>query len=250
VDLERSAGTGAFYWWERQSVFDGAQTISVEVNSIKSLSQASFNARFPDNPLVPGTIGVVEFYRVAGLAIDPDTGLGTGSGPLGDPLCSLTIVIQNTDGTVPQLPTPVVTSISTPETPVSTPPSVGCEPMPAAAGATVSCTVTGGEPGIDILWRASYNPVFAEAGVTLGADGTGTFSFVVPAAARGEEVMVELVDWAAPMSLGVSSSSGVVPTRIPAGEGPGAPTGPLAVTVALALVAGMVVRRRASGHVG
>jgi hypothetical protein len=43
---------------------------------------------------------------------------------------------------------------------------------------------------------------------------------------------------------------GPVPTGVPAGESPGVPAGPLAVTVALALVASMVVRRRAVDLVG
>jgi hypothetical protein len=121
--------------------------------------------------------------------------------------------------------------------------TLSCAPLSAPVGATVTCVVTGGDPGISMLWRASYNPVFAAAGVTLGADGTGTFSFVVPAAASGQEVMVELVEWTAPVSIGVAGGGSLVPTSVPAGEGPDVPIVPLAVTVASALVAGMVVRR-------
>jgi hypothetical protein len=98
-------------------------------------------------------------------------------------------------------------------------PALACMPEgPPAVGALVTCTVTGGDAGIDILWRAAYNPTFAGAGVTLDASGSGEFSFVVPAAAFGQAITVELVDWAAPVSLGVAG--GPVPTSVPSGGGP------------------------------
>ncbi len=114
-----------------------------------------------------------------------------------------------------------------------------CTPHAQVAGGMVTCTVTGGDAGIDILWRAAYNPVFAETGVTLDASGAGTFSFVVPAAALGEVLTVELVGWTAPMSLGVSS--GPVPTSVPSGGGP-VPVWPLGLLV----LAGVLVLRSAS----
>jgi hypothetical protein len=117
------------------------------------------------------------------------------------------------------------------------PPSVSCVPSPLVAGASVTCTVTGGGPGIDILWRAAYNPVFAEAGVTLDATGAGEFSFVVPAAALGEEVTVELVEWLAPVSFGVAG--GPVPTSVPSGGGPV----PVWSLVMLVLAGGLALRR-------
>jgi hypothetical protein len=243
-DMQRSAidqyGDEYFYFWEKQSFFYfGVQEDYVtEDLTYRDLTPMPFDQGYVYNSSSAGSVFVLERSRVENFDLDAFDG----DGPLGDPLCSLTIVFMNEDGSDPR-PSPQAT-------PVSTPPSVGCEPMPAAAGATVTCSVTGGDPGIDILWRASYNPVFAEAGVTLGADGSGTFSFAVPAAALGQEVMVELVDWTAPMSLGVADGASLVPTSVPAGEGPGAPAGPLAATVALALVAGMVVRRRASDLVG
>jgi alpha-tubulin suppressor-like RCC1 family protein len=114
--------------------------------------------------------------------------------------------------------------------------AVGCDEV-LKVGVLITCTVTGGDPGIDILWRAAYNPVFAEAGVTLGPDGTGEFSFVVPAAALGEELTVELVEWLAPLSLGVVS--GPVPDSVPAGGGP-VPLWP----IFLAALAGVALMRR------
>jgi hypothetical protein len=102
--------------------------------------------------------------------------------------------------------------------PVALPPSVSCVPLLPEVGARITCTVAGGDAGGDILWRATYNPTFAEAGVTLDASGSGAFSFTVPAAALGQELMVELVEWLAPVSLGVVG--GPVPSSVPSGEGP------------------------------
>ena len=133
----------------------------------------------------------------------------------------------------------VMTSRTLVSTAQVTPPSVSvsCVPLPLAVGASVTCTVSGGDPEIDILWRAAYNPVFAEAGVALDATGSGAFSFVVPAAALGQEVTVELVEWLTPVSLGVVG--GPVPGSIPAGGGPV----PVWSLVLVALV-GVVLMRR------
>jgi hypothetical protein len=100
--------------------------------------------------------------------------------------------------------------------------TVSCTPAAGAitVGTEVTCTVTGGDPGSEILWRAAINPVIAEAGVTLDADGTGTFAFTVPSSALGAALTVELVAWTAPVALGVVDAGGLVPTRVPAGEGP------------------------------
>ena len=111
-----------------------------------------------------------------------------------------------------------------------------CDAVLVQVGQSVSCTVTGGDPGIEILWRAAYNPVFAEAEVTLDASGSGTFSFVVPAAALGQELTVELVDWLAPFSLG--SVAGPVPSSVPSGGGPV----PVWSLVMLGLAGGLVRR--------
>jgi hypothetical protein len=118
------------------------------------------------------------------------------------------------------------------------PPSVSCVPLLPVVGAVLTCTVTGGDAGIDILWRAAYNPVIAEAGVTLDASGSGEFSFTVPAAALGQELTVELAEWTAPVSLGVVG--GPVPSSVPSGEGP-LRAWPLVLLLALA---GVPVLRR------
>jgi hypothetical protein len=87
-----------------------------------------------------------------------------------------------------------------------------------AVGSLVTCMVVGGDAGVGILWRAAFNPTFAEAGVTLDRDGSGEFSFVVPAEALGELLTVELVEWVAPMVLG--TVGGPVPVAVPTGDGP------------------------------
>jgi len=115
--------------------------------------------------------------------------------------------------------------------------ALACTPESVRVGSEVTCTVTGGEPGIDILWRAAYNTPFAGQGVTLDANGTGTFTFTVPAAALGETVTVELVEWLAPVSLGVVG--GPVPSSVPSGGGPV----PVWSLVMLVLAGGLALRR-------
>jgi len=143
-----------------------------------------------------------------GWTITGDTDGGTVDGPCGEP---------------------VVTS-----TPAPAPgPGLACLPAVLTAGDRVTCTVSGADAGIDILWRASYSPVFASAGVRIGADGTGTFSFIIPAAAMGEELRAELVEWMAPVLLGVVG--GPVPSSVPAGEGPVGLLAAVAVAIAFLL---------------
>jgi len=186
--------------------------------------------------------GQIWLFTISAVSDDLNKTFLTGT-PVGDPLCSLTYVFANLDGSDPR-PAPTTTPVSAPTV------ALACSPSSAPVGATVTCSVTGGDPGIDILWRASYNPVFAEAGVTLDADGTGTFSFVVPAAARGQEVMVELVEWTAPVSIGVAEGGSLVPTSVPAGESRSVPVGQSALLAGVSLVAAVALRRRAVDLVG
>jgi hypothetical protein len=129
-------------------------------------------------------------------------------------------------------------------------PTVSCVPAPPRVGDVVTCTVTGGEPGIDILWAAAYDPVFASGPVALDARGEGTFSFRVPAEAVRRMLTVELVAWAAPHPVGVVGAPN--PRTIPAGEGPRdprTPIGPLVAIVALAvLLAAPAIRRTRSAR--
>ena len=124
------------------------------------------------------------------------------------------------------------TITSTPSAPSG--PQVSCLPAALTTGELVTCMVSRANPGIDILWRASHNRTFASEGVQIGADGTGTFTFAIPAAALGEELRIELVEWTTPATLGIVG--GRVPESIPAGGG-SVPTWPLGLGgLALALV--------------
>jgi len=75
--------------------------------------------------------------------------------------------------------------------------------------------------------------------VTLDAEGSGEFTFVVPATALGQELTVELVEWLAPLPPGVVG--GPVPTSVPSGGGP-APA-PVWSLLLLAATVGLVLRR-------
>jgi hypothetical protein len=123
----------------------------------------------------------------------------------------------------------------------STGPTMSCSPAVFTVGARVTCTVSGGPADSDIVWRAAYNPTFAEGVMRTGADGTGTFSFVMPRGALGQAVSVELVGWSAPLAVGVAG--GPIPGTVPAGEG----ERPLGVGLVV-LLAGAAVASR--GHVG
>jgi hypothetical protein len=119
-----------------------------------------------------------------------------------------------------------------------------CVPSPLRAGALVSCTIAGGDPGSDILWRAAADgAVFAAQAAALDASGSGTFTFMVPDAALGAELTVELVEWQVPISLGVVG--GPVPTSVPSGGGPG----PVWPFVMLAIAGGLVLRRASTVNV-
>jgi len=119
--------------------------------------------------------------------------------------------------------------------------SMSCSPEPQV-NVTVTCTIVNGPSDFDIIWEASYNPVFATGVVTLDGSGNGSFSFVIPAAAMGSMVGVQLVAHTGVMPLGMVTS--VVPVSVPAGEGP-SPLVPTSVLLASGLLlAGAGLRRR------
>jgi hypothetical protein len=119
--------------------------------------------------------------------------------------------------------------------------ALSCEPTVVTVGQQVTCEVTGGDPNVTILWSASASPAFAGQGVTLGADGRGSFTFMVPASAQGRAITVELVDWVRTAVVQVAGSQ-LVPTGVPAGQGSG-PLGALLLAGA-ALLATVTVRSR------
>ncbi len=96
--------------------------------------------------------------------------------------------------------------------------SLSCEPSAPLAGGRLTCTIAGGDPGVDILWRVMVGTEGIEGVVRFGGDGTGTFVVNVPVGTVGRTVTVELVAWLAPLDVGTVRD--VVPTSIPAGAGP------------------------------
>jgi hypothetical protein len=120
-----------------------------------------------------------------------------------------------------------------------------CSPDPVAPGGTVTCEITGGDPNVDILWSASYNPTFAVQGVTLDADGRATFTFVAPRPAQGQPITVELVEWDRTATVQVTGAA--LPVRVSAGEGQGAL--PLVLTLGslVLLAGGAAMRLRRAG---
>ena len=167
------------------------------------------------------------------------------SGQLGDGTFTTRLNPVAVLDSLPPVDPPVVDPPAPAPAPAPAPsgPSVSCAPDALTVGTEVTCTVTGGDPGIDILWHAAVNPVIASDGVTLDADGRGTFGFTVPASAAGSVVTVELVGWTAPVAIGggavVGGAGGVggpVPTSVPAGEGGVVPGGLYALLGVVALV--------------
>lgn len=120
-----------------------------------------------------------------------------------------------------------------------------CTPDPVVPGALVTCVITGGDPGIDILWQASTNPVFASTGVTLDEFGRGTFTFRAPRGSAGQTIAVALVEWDVADTVLVTGTP--VPNRLPAGGGPDGPAPALLVAgLVLASALGLSRLRRGS----
>ena len=136
----------------------------------------------------------------------------------------------------PQQPsTPVVQT-----GPAPSPPKLACDPAEPAVGSQVTCRITGGDPGIDILWNASVGGVgFAGRGVTLDSSGAASFTFVASVAG---EVQIDLVAWGV---TDVVVATGPVPASVPAGDG----SLPVGWLLALGLVAAgvLMVRRTVEG---
>jgi hypothetical protein len=130
----------------------------------------------------------------------------------------------------------VVSAPSNP--PAPRPTELACDVVPTV-GATVTCTVRA-DANIEILWSASTNPVFADGVVTTDAAGIGTFSFLVPAGALGQQVLVEVVGWLAPQAIG--TAGGPVPRSIPAGDAPDSRAAFLLLLAGLAAVAPRALR--------
>ena len=97
-------------------------------------------------------------------------------------------------------------------------PSLACVPDPVSPGQDVTCTITSGPAGGDILWRATTRDrLIGSMGVTMDDAGVAVFTFRAPPDASGSVLDVELVDWG--VSAQVAVVGGPVPTRVDAGSG-------------------------------
>lgn len=126
--------------------------------------------------------------------------------------------------------------------------ALGGPETPAVAGGALRVPVTGGDPGIDILWRVrdAEGDVVLEGPVTLASDGSGLIDIVLPSTLTGT-VELELVAWDVVRTLEVRS---LVPTRIPAGGAPSGDRAPMdgggaAVVIVLGLVLAITPAPRA-----
>lgn len=143
------------------------------------------------------------------------------------------------------------------------PPSLVCN-GPFRALESTTCVVTSGPAGVDVLWRArSAGTQFAVGTIVPDDQGSAVLSFVVPTSAVGAAIVVELVDWTAPVTAGIAT--GPVPSEVDAGAGVSrlavehlAGVALLAAVLAIAAVAGggsgfesrRPFRRRLSGRRG
>ncbi len=112
-------------------------------------------------------------------------------------------------------------------------------PSVAPAGTTVTATVEGGDPGVEILWRlvGPAGTSLAVGSVILDGAGAATFRLTVPISAVGAH-SVELVDWGASYTLDVVR---LRPTAVRAGGGPAeGPDRGLGIVTALLLTAVLV----------
>ena len=169
---------------------------------------------------IPNGFGVAGGFTVDGFRVTADGGGTWAAAPSGDNVVAL-----------------VVATVPTAE-PVAEPVAmtVDCGTDAPRAGTDLVCTAADGDPDIEVLWRAVAGDAVVSGPVALGPDGSGTFRVAVPAEAVGRAMTVELVEWLAPVPVGVVT--GPVPRAVPAGEGP-VPLGVLGLLLAV-LAAGAV----------
>lgn len=126
----------------------------------------------------------------------------------------------------------------------TTGPALECTPDPVAVGGTVTVRVTRADPEIDFVWKAMYgSTAVASAVLRTDAAGEGSFAFVVPPGAQGQTMSAQLVDWGTSCTIAVAGT--VVPTRLPAGEGPTGPAPLLLVAMSMLVTGALANRLRA-----
>jgi hypothetical protein len=138
-------------------------------------------------------------------------------------------------------------------------PSVVCTPDPVAPGGTITCDVAGGDPNIEILWRAAAGEdtgSVASAAVTLDGTGAGRFSFTLPRTQATGTLTIRLIGWGAATEIRVHPDGALattdprLPTTVRAGGGPVTalrswlPLNLALLVAALPLGATALVRRR------
>jgi hypothetical protein len=141
----------------------------------------------------------------------------------------------------PGVPVPVTASDSASG---AAPLTLTCDPSTPVAGGSLVCRMSGGDPDVDILWRAAVGSGVIEGVVRTAGDGSGEFRVDLPRGSVGQAVSVELVAWLAPLELGVAT--GPVPSAVPAGA-TSTPMAAYALFAALAVAGGLMLGRRTLG---
>ena len=160
------------------------------------------------------------------------TGQAFPAGSSYTPSSDLTLYAQYTAGS----PDPCATAAAPGASPTLT-----CQPEVVPTGGEVTCTVSGGDADVDILWEVVRGEAVLSAGVRLDATGAGTFRFAAPAGA-GDALAVRLVAWTGPVTVQVRDDvvTQPLPTRVAAGGGPVGRVPPPAST-GLALLVGVLL---------
>jgi hypothetical protein len=128
-------------------------------------------------------------------------------------------------------------------------PILSCTAPALVVGAVVTCRVAAGPVDADVRWRAAVNPEVASGVLRTDGAGAASFAFRLTAATRGRTVTVELVDWTAPLPIGVVGDG--LPLGVAAGGGTAGDVVRMAGSGApVGLVVGLAATLLASGRPG